>query len=84
VDKRRLFVCFNGQFNLFAADNMGLKIYRLLQNALNHYYKGAVSILLSSKIRNIDTNAIIGFFAENQAKKCVSLEKTVEMEFKPM
>jgi hypothetical protein len=35
--------------------------------------------LLSSKIRNIDTNAIIGF-AENQAKRNVSLEKTVEME----
>jgi hypothetical protein len=41
---------------LFAADNIGLKIYRLLQNAFEPN-KRCVSVLLSSKIRSIDTNS---------------------------
>jgi hypothetical protein len=46
---------------------LGLKI---LQNAFwTITTKGSVSILLSSKIRNIDTNAPLLAFAENQAKR---------------
>jgi hypothetical protein len=46
---------------------LGLKIY-LLYNFGTITTKGSVSILLSSKIRNIDTNAPLLAFAENQAK----------------
>ena len=61
---------FNGQFNLFAIDNIGFENLPPLQNAFGTITtKGSVSILLSSKIRNIDTNAPLLAFAENQAKR---------------
>jgi hypothetical protein len=49
---------------------LGLKIY-LLYNFGTITTKGSVSILLSSKIRNIDTNAPLLAFAENQAKNAI-------------
>ena len=61
---------FNGQFNLFAIDNIGFENLPPLQNAFGTITtKGSVSILLSSKIRNIDTKAPLLAFAENQAKR---------------
>lgn len=61
---------FNGQFNLFAIDNIGFENLPPLQNAFGTITtKGSVSILLSSKIRNIDTNAPLLAFSENQAKR---------------
>ncbi|MFV8332897.1 hypothetical protein [Flavobacterium sp. GSP14] len=61
---------FNGQFNLFAIDNIGFENLPPLQNAFGTITtKGSVSILLSSKIRNIDTNAPLLAFAENQGKR---------------
>ena len=61
---------FNGQFNLFAINNIGFENLPPLQNAFGTITtKGSVSILLSSKIRNIDTKAPLLAFAENQAKR---------------
>ncbi|TDD74937.1 hypothetical protein [Flavobacterium caseinilyticum] len=65
---------FNGQFNLFAADNIGFENLPPLQNAFgNVTTKGAVSVLLSSKIRTIDTNAPLLAFTENQGKRVAYL-----------
>lgn len=65
---------FNGQFNLFAADNIGFENLPPLQNAFGTVTtKGAVSVLLSSKIRTIDTNAPLLAFAENQGKRAAYL-----------
>ncbi|RBN51492.1 hypothetical protein [Flavobacterium psychrolimnae] len=65
---------FNEQFNLFAADNIGFENLPPLQNAFGTVTaKGAVSVLLSSKIRTIDTNAPLLAFAENQGKRAAYL-----------
>ena len=65
---------FNGQFNLFAADNIGFENLPPLQNAFGTITtKGAVSVLLSSKIRTIDTNSPLLAFAENQGKRAAYL-----------
>ncbi|MFV8392185.1 hypothetical protein [Flavobacterium sp. LB2P6] len=65
---------FNGQFNLFAADNIGFENLPPLQNAFGTVTtKGSVSILLSSKIRTIDTNSPLLVFIENQGKRAAYL-----------
>ncbi|MGO4903868.1 hypothetical protein [Flavobacterium sp. W20_MBD1_R3] len=65
---------FNGQFNLFAADNIGFENLPPLQNAFGTVTtKGAVSVLLSSKIRAIDTNSPLLAFVENQGKRAAYL-----------
>jgi hypothetical protein len=65
---------FNGQFNLFAADNIGFENLPPLQNAFGTITtKGVVSVLLSSKIRAIDTNSPLLAFAENQGKRAAYL-----------
>ena len=65
---------FNGQFNLFAADNIGFENLPPLQNAFGTVTtKGAVSVLLSSKIRTIDMNAPLLAFSENQGKRAAYL-----------
>ena len=61
---------FNSQFNLFATENLGFENLPPLQNSFGTVtVKGIVSTLLSSKIRNIDTNAPLLAFAENQGKR---------------
>jgi hypothetical protein len=61
---------FNSQFNLFAIDNIGFESLPPLQNAFGTIStKGSVSVLLSSRIRTIDTNAPLLAFAENQGKR---------------
>ncbi|RTY75281.1 hypothetical protein [Flavobacterium sp. LS1R10] len=65
---------FNKQFNLFAADNIGFEDLPPLQNAFGTVTtKGVVSVLLSSKIRTIDTNAPLLVFAENQGRRATYL-----------
>ncbi|RDI53478.1 hypothetical protein [Flavobacterium glaciei] len=65
---------FNGQFNLFAADNIGFENLPPLQNTFGTVTtKGAVSVLLSSKIRTIDTNSPLLAFSENQGKRAAYL-----------
>ncbi|MDI5895894.1 hypothetical protein [Flavobacterium algoritolerans] len=65
---------FNAQFNLFAVDNIGFENLPPLQNAFGTVTtKGAVSVLLSSKIRVIDTNSPLLAFAENQGRRAAYL-----------
>jgi hypothetical protein len=65
---------YNSQFNLFAIDNLGFENLPSLQNAFGTVTtNGAVSTLLSSKIRNIGTNAPLLAFAENQGKRSAFL-----------
>jgi hypothetical protein len=65
---------FNEQFNLFAIDNLGFENFPPLQNPFGTVTtKGDFSTLLSSKIRNIDTNAPLLAFAENQGKRSAFL-----------
>ena len=65
---------FNSQFNLFAIDNIGFENFPPLQNAFGTVStNGTVSTLLSSKIRNIDINAPLLAFAENQGKRSAFL-----------
>jgi hypothetical protein len=65
---------FNSQFNLFAIDNIGFENFPPLQNAFGTVTtNGSVSTLLSSKIRNIETNSPMLAFAENQGKRSAYL-----------
>ncbi|MDD5149351.1 MAG: hypothetical protein PHC28_02570 [Flavobacterium sp.] len=65
---------FNSQFNLFATDNIGFENFPPLQNAFGTVTTNRnVSTLLSSKIRNIETNSPLLAFAENQGKRSVFL-----------
>jgi hypothetical protein len=64
----------NSQFNLFAIDNLGFENFPPLQNAFGTVTtNGTVSTLLSSKIRNIETNSPLLAFAENQGKRSAFL-----------
>jgi hypothetical protein len=65
---------FNSQFNLFAIDNIGFENFPPLQNPFGTITtNGNVSVLLSSKIRNIETNAPLLAFTENQGKRIAFL-----------
>jgi hypothetical protein len=65
---------FNSQFNLFTIDNIGFENFPPLQNAFGTVTtNGSVTTLLSSKIRNIDTNAPLLAFAENQGERSAFL-----------
>lgn len=65
---------FQSQFNLFAIDNIGFENFPPLQNLFGTItINGNVSVLLSSKIRNVATNAPLLAFAENQGKRTAFL-----------
>lgn len=65
---------FNTQFNLFALDNIRFESFPPLQNAFGTVTtNGNISILLNSKIRNIDSNIPLLAFAENQGKRSAFL-----------
>lgn len=65
---------YNPQFNLFASEDIGFEQFPPLQNAFGAVtVNNAVSVLLSSKIRNIDTNAPLLAFVENQGKRSAFL-----------
>ncbi len=65
---------FNSQFNLFALDDIGFEQFPPLQNAFGSIKVNSnVATLLSSKIRNIDTNAPLLAFSENQGKRTAFL-----------
>jgi hypothetical protein len=65
---------YNSQFNLFAIDNIGFENFPPLQNTFGTVTtNGTVSTLLSSKIRNIETNSPLLAFAENQGKRSAFL-----------
>jgi hypothetical protein len=59
---------------LFALDDIGFEQFPPLQNAFGTITTNSnVSVLLSSKIRNIETNAPLLAFAENQGKRSAFL-----------
>nr|WP_315256185.1 hypothetical protein [uncultured Flavobacterium sp.] len=65
---------FDSQFNLFAVDNLGFENFPPLQNNFGSITaNGEVNVLLSAKIRNIDTKAPLLSFAENQGKRSAYL-----------
>ncbi len=65
---------FQSQFNLFALDDIGFDQFPPLQNAFGTITTNAnVEVLLSSKIRNIETNAPLLAFAETQGKRTAFL-----------
>lgn len=65
---------FDSQFNLFAVDNLGFENFPPLQNNFGSIItNGEINILLSSRIRNIDTKAPLLAFTENQGRRTAFL-----------
>jgi hypothetical protein len=65
---------FNPQFNLFAAEDIGFSQMPPLQHAFGTVTtSGNVSVLISSRIRNIDTNMPLLAFTENEGKRAAFL-----------
>ncbi len=65
---------FSSDFNLFAIDNIGFENFPPLENTFGTITnKGNVSVLLSSRIRNVDTNAPLFAFTDNQGKRSAYL-----------
>ncbi|AOW10064.1 hypothetical protein [Flavobacterium gilvum] len=65
---------FDSQFNLFAVDNLGFESLPPLQNNYGSITSnGEVNVLLSAKIRNIETKAPLLSFTENQGKRSAYL-----------
>ena len=58
---------YNSDFNLFALDNIGFESYPPLENPFGTIAVNEnISVLLSSRIRNVDTNAPLLAFADNK------------------
>ncbi len=65
---------FNPQFNLFALDNIGFENFPPLQNAFGSIIVNSnANVLLSSKIRNISTEAPLLAFFESKGKRSAYL-----------
>lgn len=65
---------FHSDFNQFAIENIGFENFPPVQNLFGTITtNGNVSVLLSSKIRNVATNAPLLAFAENQGKRTAFL-----------
>jgi hypothetical protein len=65
---------FDTHFNLFEMDNIGFESFPPLQNSFGTITpNGEVNVLLSAKIRNIDTKAPLLSFTENQGKRSAYL-----------
>lgn len=61
---------FNPQFNLFAIDNIGFENFPPLENAFGTIAtKGNADVLLSSKIRSMETNFPLLVYTENKGKR---------------
>jgi hypothetical protein len=74
TQKEDYMASFNPQFNLFATDDIGFEQFPPLQNAFGTITaSNNVTVLLSSKIRNIETNAPLMAFTENQGKRSAFL-----------
>lgn len=65
---------FGTQFNLFAIDNIGFENLPPLQNSFGTVtVKENVDVLLSSRIRNVNTGSPLLAYAENQGKRSAFL-----------
>ena len=68
------FAGFNPQFNVFALDNIGFESFPPLQNSFGTITtKGNASVLLSSRIKGIDTQSPLLAFVENNGKRTAFL-----------
>lgn len=68
--KENYLASFNPQFNLFAIDNIGFEYFPPLENAFGTITaKGNADVLLSSKIRSMETNSPLLLYAENKGKR---------------
>ena len=62
---------YNAQFNMFALDNIGFESFPPLENGFGSITTNQnVSILLSSRIRNVPTEAPLLAFSDNQGLRC--------------
>lgn len=74
AQKEDYLASFNSQFNLFAIENIGFENFPPLQNPFGTVTtNGNLSVFLSSKIRNMETNSPLLAFAENQGKRTAFL-----------
>jgi hypothetical protein len=65
---------FNSDFNLFAADNFGFENFPPLENPYGSITaKDNLNVLLSSRIRNVETDAPLLAFSDNQGKRSAFL-----------
>lgn len=65
---------FNSDFNLFATDNIGFEGFPPLENAYGNITPNAnVSVLLTSRIRTVDTNAPLLAFSDSQGLRSAYL-----------
>ncbi|QBZ98619.1 hypothetical protein [Flavobacterium sangjuense] len=72
--KEDYLAAFDSQFNLFALDNIGFEQFPPLENPFGAITaNGNTNTLLSSTIRNIETNQPLMAFAENQGKRSAFL-----------
>jgi len=61
---------FSSDFNLFAADNIGFENFPPLENPYGSVTsKENLNVLLSSRIRNVETNTPLFAFSDNQGKR---------------
>lgn len=65
---------FDSNFNLFATENIGFDNFPPLENPYGTFtVKNNVATLLSSRIRNVDTNLPLLAFSENQGQRSAFL-----------
>ena len=65
---------FDSNFNLFATENLGFENFPPLENPYGTFtVKNNVSVLLSSRIRNVDTNLPLLAFSDNQGQRSAFL-----------
>ncbi|MBX9888841.1 MAG: hypothetical protein K2Y30_13000 [Flavobacteriaceae bacterium] len=65
---------FEGQFNLFAIENIGFESFPPLQNAYGKIQINSdLAVLISAKIRNLETGSPLLSFNENQGKRTAFL-----------
>ncbi len=72
--KENYLAAFEPQFNLFALDDIGFEQFPPLENAFGSISVNEnVTVLLSSKIRNIETNQPLMAFSDTQGKRSAFL-----------
>lgn len=65
---------FSSDFNLFAAENIGFENFPPLENAYGTITPNEnVTVLLSSRIRNVETNQPLLAFSDNQGRRSAFL-----------
>jgi hypothetical protein len=72
--KEDFLATFDSNFNLFAAENIGFENFPPLENPYGTIIPNEnISVLLSSRIRNVETNQPLFTFGDNQGKRSAFL-----------